>query len=218
MLLWEKLSARADRTQTGQAGAVHPPQIDRLPYETRCAAITKSGRRCRGKIRGDSDYCPFHDPAVVERRLAKKPSPADRARRRLSHLPDGYLRKLTSRKAVGEAMDRLYREIVLGIITPEMGSVLFAILTRLLDSGLCDSSPISPRGLAHTKAHRLRPRLAELLTRSEKKAWQTAVANAPDKYFRPAPRPAIAPPPPAAARSPEPVTAGNSNLVVSGAM
>jgi hypothetical protein len=214
MLLWEKLSARTERAPTGQTGTA-PGQIERLPYETRCAAMTKSGRRCRGKILGESDYCPFHDPAVVERRLAKRSSPADRARRRLSHLPDGYLRKLTSRKAVGQAMDRLYREITLGIITLEMGTVLFGILTRLLDSGLCDSGPVSPRGLTRTKAHRLRPRLADLLTRKEKTAWKTAIANAPEKIFRPAPRPAVPQPVPAVARSPEPRDVGNSALALS---
>lgn len=211
MLLWEKLSARAERARAGPAGVSPAVQASRLPYETRCAAVTKSGRRCRGKIHGDSDYCPFHDPAVAERRKARKPTSAERARRRLTHLPDGYLRKLNSRRAVGHAMDRLYREITLGIITVEMGSVLFAILTRLLDSGLCDAGLVSPHGLARTKAHRMRPRLAELLTRAEKKAWKKAVANAPERMLRPTAAPAAASRPAVSASNPAVPTGPNDS-------
>jgi hypothetical protein len=102
-----------------------------------------------------------------------------RVHRRLSHLPDGYLRKLTNRAAVGNAMDRLYRELRLGIVTNEMGSVLFGILTRLLDSGLVDSGKLTAAAGNRSKANRLRPKLNEWLTRPERAAWQRAVANAP---------------------------------------
>jgi hypothetical protein len=95
-------------------------------------------------------------------------------KRRLAHLPDGYLRKLSNRRAVAEAMDRLYREVRLGRVTLEMGEVLFRILTRLLDSGLVDVGLFPQR----TKAGRIRPRLAELLTRDERSAWRKATANA----------------------------------------
>jgi hypothetical protein len=76
-------------------------------------------------------------------------------------------------------MDRLYRELRLGIVTNEMGLVLFNILTRLLDSGLVDSGKLTATAGNRSKATRLRPKLNELLTRSERTAWQRAVANAP---------------------------------------
>jgi hypothetical protein len=71
-------------------------------------------------------------------------------------------------------MDRLYREVRLGVITPEMGKVLFGVLTRLLDSGLVATGPCPQR----SKAARVRPKLRELLTRAERVEWTQAVANA----------------------------------------
>jgi hypothetical protein len=76
-------------------------------------------------------------------------------------------------------MDRLYRELRLGIVTNEMGLVLFNILTRLLDSGLVDSGKLTATAGNRSKATRLRPKLNEWLTRSERAAWRRAVANAP---------------------------------------
>ncbi|MDO8629645.1 MAG: hypothetical protein Q7R41_04070, partial [Phycisphaerales bacterium] len=143
MLLWEMLTRPVVREANGgEAIGQTVPVMMRLPYDTRCCVITKSGKRCRGRIRKDSDYCPLHDPAVVERREQGSAVARAKRRNRLVHLPDGYLRKLTKRAAVGNAMDRLYREIRLGIITPEMGGVLFGILTRLMDSGLLDGGRV----------------------------------------------------------------------------
>ena len=107
-----------------------------------------------------------------------------RSHHRLSNLPDGYLRKLTSRRAVGDAMDRLYREVRLGVITPEMGSVLFGILTRIMDSGLCDGGVPRTKPSTRSKADRIRPQLADLLTRAERRAWRKAVASAPEDFIR----------------------------------
>jgi hypothetical protein len=178
-LLWEMLPVRME-TPTPPATecvkrAVRGPL---LPYDQRCAALTKSGHRCRGKTIEGSDYCIFHDPQSARMMREKRTCQAGARRRRLSHIPDGYLRKLTSRAAVGQAMDRLYREVCLGIITPEMGNVLFNILTRLLDSGLCDQGNKAVTGRA--RADRLRPRLRDLLTQAEKTAWRKAVADAPE--------------------------------------
>lgn len=79
-------------------------------------------------------------------------------------------------------MDRLYREIRLGIITPEMGRVMFSVLNRILESGLADQGGV-PKNIQRTKAERLRPKLGMLLTRSEKSAWRKAVAHAPEKVL-----------------------------------
>jgi hypothetical protein len=117
-----------------------------------------------------------------------------RRRRRLSHLPDGYLKKLTNRTSVGHAMDRLYREIRLGLITPQMGLVMFNILNRLLDSGLIRDGKALPAVVAELdnkaivrvrrgRADRLRPKVQELLTRPERAAWRKAVAEAPEAFL-----------------------------------
>ena len=178
MLFWEALTLPRERNggpPTAQPAALCP---QRLPYDKRCAVVTKSGKRCKGRIRSGTEYCPLHDPAFAAERRLRSASKSVRAHRRLSHLPDGYLRKLSNRTSVGNAMDRLYRELRLGIVTNEMGLVLFNILTRLLDSGLVDSGKLSAAG-NRSKATRLRPKLSDLLTRSERAAWQRAVANAP---------------------------------------
>jgi hypothetical protein len=184
MLLWEALTLPHNGT-TVTAPATHDAPLvpRRLPYDKRCATVTKSGKRCRGKIRNGGEHCPLHDPAVVERRRMRSAGRNNTAQRRLMHLPDGYLRKLSNRAAVGNAMDRLYRELRLGIVSTEMGEVLFAILTRILDSGLVrGKNASSPSG--RSRADRLRPKLAEMLTRRERTAWHRAVATAPLSVVR----------------------------------
>lgn len=173
MLLWEVLSVPTDQPPTPPTnGHAPPPHTMRLPYDKRCAAITKGGTRCRGKIRSGGDFCIFHDPELAAKRR-RRPTPADQKRRRLMHLPDGYLRKLTSIRTVGEAMDRLYREVRLGIVTVEMGEVLLSILTRMVDSALVTTGPCPER----TRAAKIRPKVSELLTRGERAAWRRAVDN-----------------------------------------
>ncbi|MGD2110997.1 MAG: hypothetical protein PVI86_16595 [Phycisphaerae bacterium] len=175
MLLWEALSVTDDKPLAKHTndGPAAPPRTMRLPYDKRCAALTKAGTRCRGHIVNGGDFCLFHDPelAAKRRRGLKNANPR---RRRLMHLPDGYLRKMTNIRAVGEAMDRLYREIRLGVITVEMGEVLFNILTRMLDGGLVTTGPRPDL----SKAAKLRPKMSELLTRKERITWRRAVDKA----------------------------------------
>lgn len=174
MLFWEALSESAGRRRSDPSPVDAPPcRTRRLPYDTQCVATTKSGARCRGRIRKGTEFCPFHDPDMTAERRRRIAAKGGRNRHRLSRLPDGYLRKLGSRAAVGEAMDRLYREVRLEVISAEMGAVLFGILTRLLDSGLAQSGPCPKR----SRAARIRPKLGELLTRAEQAAWQRAMAN-----------------------------------------
>lgn len=187
MLLWETLCVQPEERQSDarRNGTTKSP-TRRLPFDRRCSALTKSGKRCRGRIREGTDFCPFHDPAVSRERRRQIASEGGRRRRRLAHLPDGYLRRLTNRRAVGDAMDRLYREVRLGVITPDMGSVLFRVLTRILDSDLCGSPPTRGQSSGRSKADTIRPKLGELLTRAERAAWRRAVANAPLAVNRPA--------------------------------
>ena len=184
-LLWESLMAppRTGSSTESRAGN-RAGGTRRLPYDKRCAGITKAGRRCRGRIRQGSEFCPFHDPALTAERRRRNAAKGGKSHHRLANLPDGYLRKLTSRRAVGDAMDRLYREVRLGVITPEMGSVLLAILTRIMDTELGGQGTVSTGSRRRSKADRLRPKLAELLTREERRAWRKAVANAPAAFVR----------------------------------
>lgn len=181
MLLWEYLAVpERDPKANGAAITLPAPQSVRLPYDTRCAALTKSGHRCKGRVLPERECCFCHDPESIAKRQAS--GRRSKHRSKLSRLPDGYLRKITNRRSVGEAMDRLYREIRLGIITPDMGRVLFGILTRLLDSGLSDGNE-TPRAPQRSKAARIRPKIQDLLTRADRRAWNRAVSIAPPTLF-----------------------------------
>lgn len=121
---------------------------------------------------------------MIQKRKTALESKPRRLRRKLSMLPDGYLRKLTNRRAVGNAMDRLYRELRLGLVTPAMADVLFNVLCRMLDSGLCDKDGVQTKLTGRTRSERVRPKLRDLLTRSEKSAWKKAVADAPEQILQ----------------------------------
>ena len=182
MLLWEVLAVVAGLEPKKVETRTVALHSRRLPFDTRCAALTKCGDRCKGKVLKESHWCLFHDPVIAEKRKRALASGAGRARNRLRRLPDGYLRKLSNRRAVGNAMDRLYREVRLGLVTPGMGEILFNILGRLMDSGLLEKAGTVVTGKA--KADRLRPKLRELLTRAERTAWRKAVAETPESFLQ----------------------------------
>ncbi len=184
MLFWEAVDAFRRGRPIASVQACDSVRNPRFPFDKRCAATTKSGRRCRGRIREGSEYCFFHDPEVSSQQRRHGCSKGGRSRHRLTHIPDGYLRKLKNRASIAEAMDRLYREVRLGIVTPEMGTVLFGILSRLLDSGLTDVSGNGKAPKRRTRVDRIRPKLSALLTPSEQNAWKQAVANAPVSFLR----------------------------------
>jgi hypothetical protein len=176
-LLWEALRFRS-RNQEGRQGPVAPTQstYTREPKQTQCAATTRSGKRCRGNARPGQEFCPFHDPALTAEQRREIAARGGKSHRRLSHLPDGYLRKLQTPAAVGEAMDRLYREVRLGIVDPGMGRTLMDILTRLHDrlsrKPPSKAAPGAPTLVRPDRAEKIRPKLDEALSQAEKVAWQ----------------------------------------------
>lgn len=174
MLFWEALHDINGHHRPSTAGGPNAPvHVVRLPYDRRCAAITKAGTRCRGRIRKGSEFCFCHDPELTVERRRRMSEKGARQRRRLSHLPDGYLRKLKSRAAIGEAMDRLYRELRTGAVSVDMGTVMYGILSRLLDSDLIPAGQCPQR----SRAAKIQPKLAELLTRNERAALKQAIAK-----------------------------------------
>ncbi len=184
MLLWEMISPLSGTNGQHAVKAVVPTKC-RLPFDKRCVAATKTGRRCKAKIHGESEFCYFHDPEMAQARQLQLAKARKSRRTKLMQLPGGYLRKLTSRRAVGQAMDRLYRDILYATITPEMGRVLFDILCRFMESDIPAFDNENSNSWHRTKAHRLRPKLSELLTRAERRAWKRAVENAPAKFLVP---------------------------------
>ncbi len=174
MLFWEFLhNAKGREAEQSVNETRYPLRTQRLPFDTRCSALTKSGTRCRGRIRHEGEFCVFHDPEMTAKRRQAMAEKRVQSRRRLSHLPDGFLRKLTSRAAIGNAMDRLYREVRLGSVSIEMGTVLLGVLNRLLDSDLIPSTPCPER----SKAALVQPKLEKLLNRDELAALKRAAGN-----------------------------------------
>jgi len=189
MLLWESLTGEARRKKEAEKKQQAPNPVKRAlrsprnPYDKRCAALNKAGHRCKGRIREGSDYCTFHDPELSAEKKSSIAAKGGKSRRSLAHLPSGYLRNLTSRTAVGNAMDQLYREVRLGLLTPDMGRVLLDILTRILDSGLCQEDQVDDgRARRQSKADKIRPKLTEELTRQELISWRKAAENAPPDF------------------------------------
>lgn len=187
-LLWETLAAGStSQKRRRDVPYGQTTKAPRLPFDKRCAGITRAGKRCKGRIKTGSEYCSFHDPAMTSEHRKRNAAKGGRSRTNLAHVPGGYLRKVNSLRAVGDAMDRLYREVRLGIVTVEMGTVLFQILTRILDAGLYEPQTKGAPSL-RAKAIKLRPKLAELLTLEERRAWRQAVASAPSDFLRNAER------------------------------
>lgn len=185
MIFWETLKPRRrQRTEAPKAPTKSVLRSARLPYDKRCAALNKRGKRCRARIRPGMDFCYFHDPEVPAEQRRRCASRGGRTRRRLTQIPDGYLRPLKDRASIGHAMDRLYREVRLGVVTPDMGRVLFNILCRLYDTAVHDELFSANRTRGKGKLDRVRPKLNELLTQVEQRAWQRAVAKAPDEFLR----------------------------------
>jgi hypothetical protein len=182
-LLWESLQIEAPQTQEGKPVVVHAAlRSHRLPYNTRCVAVAKSGRRCKARVRKGSDFCAFHDPSISKEVRRKNAAKGGRSHNRIASLPDGYLRKLANRASIGDALDRLYRETRHGIITVEMARVLFDILTRILDSGLLEERTTANKRRV-SKADRIRPKMESLLTAAERRRWRQALANAPADFL-----------------------------------
>lgn len=133
-LLWEMLrrpARQADEAKVGLTSLAEVPK--RLPGDRRCVAWTRSGRRCRGRIRPGSEFCAFHDPSITAEKRRANAIKAAQTRRTRASLPKGYPRRLTTPEAARAALERLYAEIRAGVVTPEQARLLLEVLQRLLD-------------------------------------------------------------------------------------
>lgn len=134
-LFWEMLRRPGRQADDARAGSTSLAEVPkRLPGDRRCAARTRSGRRCRGRIRPGSEFCVFHDPSITAETRRANAIKAAQTRRAKASLPKGYPRRLTTPEAARAALERLYAEIRTGVVTPEQAKVLLEVLQRLLDS------------------------------------------------------------------------------------
>ncbi len=150
MLLWETL-----RRSCGQQSRI------RLPGDLRCTAIKKSGLRCKGRVIRESELCAFHDP---DARVARDQRP--RPQRKTQYHLDGIPSRLTTRKGITLALDRLYNDTRTGLISPDAGQALFTMLERLMDAHLETRRRQNGR-LDRSRAAKLRRRLAKTYIAAE---------------------------------------------------
>ncbi len=153
MLLWE--------TMLRSCG--HQNRV-RLPGDLRCTATKKSGLRCKGRVIRNGELCAFHDPAARAARAARAQQP--RPQRKTQYHLDGIPSRLTTRKGITLALDRLYNDTRTGLISPESGQVLFTMLERLMDVHLETRRRQNGR-LDRSRAAKLRRRLAKTYIAAE---------------------------------------------------
>ena len=181
MLLWELLlpAAGIQRAALGDTGQVRRAKW--LPGDPRCAAYTRSGRRCRGRARAGTGLCVFHDQAITDETRRANALKAARTRRAKPRLPKGYPQRLKTRDAACAALERLYLETRTGLVTPEQGQVLLGILGRMLERAPNLRPPKKPQPRTTLAASgRVNGTLARV-----------APAGAPLDLFMPPPKPQV---------------------------
>jgi hypothetical protein len=104
--------------------------VARLPYDKKCTAITRTGRRCRARARSGSEFCAFHAPEMTTEQRQANAAKGGKSRRRQLSLMSRQLRSLSTPASVNRAMEKLYKEVRAGVISPEMGRTLLDIVMR----------------------------------------------------------------------------------------
>ena len=133
MLLWEAVGGKRFRSQSSTP-TIQPisTRVRSMQAGDRCTAHTRVGRQCRCRRARGSEFCAFHDPEISARIRAKAKAKREARKRQLASLPDAYLKTLTSPDGVGTALEHLFREVRLGVISPRTAQVMLAIVDRLL--------------------------------------------------------------------------------------
>ncbi len=174
-LLWEA-AHEAGMSKKGRQGAVQPisSRLRSIQQPDRCAAITRVGRRCRCKKAEGSEFCSFHDPVISAQIREKAQAKREAKKRELSSLPEGYLKTLSTIDGIADALDRLYREVRLGIVSPRTASVMLAIIDRLLEYDKLVSTVGRRRTSKKQRAREVRQQVGKALNDlKEKNATQT---------------------------------------------
>ena len=135
MLLWEAVGGKKPQRQQSKNAPkpiITTRRLRSVQPDDRCSATTRIGRRCRCRRAQDSVYCNFHDPEISARIREKARQKREERKAQLANLPDGYMKSLNSADGVASALDNLYREVRLGVVSPRTAQVMLAIIDRLL--------------------------------------------------------------------------------------
>jgi hypothetical protein len=131
--LWEAVGGKKVPKQSG--GAVVQPISTRLrsmQSADRCEAMTRSGRRCRCRKARESQFCNFHDPEISARIRARAREKRAERKAAMVGLPREYMKSLGSADGIVQALDGLFREVRLGVVSPRTATIMLAIIDRLM--------------------------------------------------------------------------------------
>lgn len=132
MLLWEAVGGKKVPKRVSTVAQPISTRVRGMQANDRCEAMTRGGRRCRCRKARESHFCNFHDPVIsarIRERAAQK-----RAERKaaMAGLPQEYMKSLSSFDGIVGALDGLFREVRLGVVSPRTASMMLSIIDRLM--------------------------------------------------------------------------------------
>ena len=133
MLLWEAVGGK--KVPKKGVHTVAQPISTRLrsmQSTDRCEAMTRSGRRCRCRKAADSQFCNFHDPEISARIREAARQKREERKQQMAALPTEYTKSLASVDGITQALDCLFREVRLGVVSPRTAGMMLSIIDRVL--------------------------------------------------------------------------------------
>lgn len=164
MLLWEAVGKK--KVPKAAGGTVVQPISTRLrgmQASDRCEAMTRAGRRCRCRKAAESQFCNFHDPEISAR--IRERARIKRAERQaaLAGLPTEYMKSLSTVDGITSALDGLFREVRLGVVSPRTAGIMLSIIDRLMIYDRLVSQGARRRVNKRMRAHEVRSQLAAVI-------------------------------------------------------
>jgi hypothetical protein len=164
MLLWEAVGGK----KVPKAGVPTKVQaistrLRSVQASDRCESITRSGRRCRCRKAKESQFCNFHDPqisALIRERARQKRAERQAA---LAGLPAEYMKSLSTVDGIVGALDGLFREVRLGVVSPRTAGIMLSIIDRLMIYDKLVSEGARRRVDKRLRAHEVRAQLAAVI-------------------------------------------------------
>ncbi|GJM25656.1 MAG: hypothetical protein DHS20C16_20710 [Phycisphaerae bacterium] len=178
MLLWEAVSGNDVTKPPAQSKVKAISTRPRsLRVSDRCGAQTRVGRRCRCRKANGSDFCNFHDPEISARIRAASAAKRDARKQQLAALPEGYLKTLANTDGIVNALETVYREVRLGVISTRTASVLLAIVDRMIAYDKLISTVGRRRTTKLQRAKELRMLVSDLMEDMEARGPAKQVAS-----------------------------------------
>jgi hypothetical protein len=181
-LLWEAFGKkRPDKPAVPSTVPAITTRLRSIQEESRCKARTRVGRPCRCRRAPGSEFCNFHDPVISARIREQARLQREEKKRMLAALPDGYSKPLYAVDGIPAALDTLYREVRLGVVSPRTAGLMLAIVDRLLvyDKLVGEKGPrrVSKKLRIEEVRAQLQAALEELQLPAPARPVRTVVAN-----------------------------------------